>query len=202
MREQTGVTATTVNKMIRDAGIVYFNLDLAALRATGLDAAITPATLLGATDGGNTFTAGRTLRQMEADGLLGPTKGFVRRESVAPVLTVNPIEITSGTVVKALAGATGSDTAGTVDQFQEITGGEIASGSYIDNVALVTYRNNAGTVEPGVIFVVENCLVLDAPDFGTTENDEMVLALGFAGHFDPASPGVEPWRVFHQDTIA
>lgn len=202
MKEQTGVTAQTVNRLIRDAGIVYFNLDLTALEGTGLEASKTGATLLGATRGGNSFNPGRTMRQMEADGLLGPTKGFVRRESVAPVLTVNPVEITSGVVIKALAGATGVDTAGTTDQFQKITGGEVADGSYISNVALITYRHNAGTLEPGVIFVVENALALEAPDFGTSEDDEMVLSLGFAAHFDPASPGVEPWRIYHQDTIA
>lgn len=202
MKAQTGVTAQTVNRLIRDAGIVFFNLDLAALETTGLDAAKTGATLLGGTRGGNSFNPGRTFRQMEADGLLGPTKGFVRRETVAPVLTVNPIEITSGNVIKALAGSSGVDTAGTIDQFQKITGGEIANGSYIDNVALITYRDNAGTVEPGVIFVVENALALEAPDFGTSEDDEMVLSLAFAAHFDPASPGVEPWRLYHKDTIA
>jgi|SRR5690625_989345 len=202
MREYSGVTADSVNNIIDSAGIVYFNVDVESIRTGDVASALTGATLFGATDGGNSFNPGRTMRQIEADGLLGPTKGFQRRGEVAPVLTVNGLEITAGNVIKAIAGATGAALTGG-GMGQEITGGEVKPESYLDNVALVTYNQDAsGEITPIAIFVVENALALDAPEFASADADEMVLSVDFAGHFDPAKPGEEPWRIFHRDAIA
>lgn len=201
MREITGVSPTTVNHMIRDAGKVYFNMTLADLRSaatiSAVKTAIATGTELGATRGGSSFALGRTFRNMEADGLLGPTKNLRRLERVEPVLTVNPVEITADNIVKAIAGGAGADTAG--GALQEITGGEAAATDYIGNVVLLTHHRSAD--EP-VLFVLTDCLAVNAPDFGTTDNDEMVLSLEFAAHFDPASAGVEPWSIFTHETIA
>lgn len=201
MREITGVTATTVNHLIRDAGKVYFNVTLADLRSavdiSAVKTAIATGTVMGATRGGNTFNPNRTFRQMGADGLLGRTKGLQRLESSDPTLTVNPIEVTPDNIIKALAGSSGADTSG--GALQEITGSDVSDSDYIGNVTFVTHHRSED--EP-VIFVLENCLVLNAPDFGTSDNDEMVLSVEFQAHFDTGSPGVEPWSIFTHDTVA
>lgn len=202
MKSYSGITSSTVNNIISSAGIVYFNIDLSDLDAGDTADALTAGTILGATKGGNTFNPGRTMRHIEADGLLGPTKGFQRRTEVAPVLSVNGLEISAKNIIKAMAGATGVDTTGTTNKWQKITGDEVKPASYIGNVALVTYnQNSSGAIAPIAIFVIKNALALDAPNFGTQDNDEMVLNIDFAGHFDPESPGVEPWVIYHRDLV-
>jgi hypothetical protein len=75
----SAVTTNTASRLVIDAGVVYYNVDVASLEdgtaSTPVADAKASGTLLGATRGGNVFTAGRTMREMEADGKLGPTKG-------------------------------------------------------------------------------------------------------------------------------
>lgn len=199
MQGRSGVTADTPSRLIFDAGEAYFNLDLTALEATGLDGALTDAIKVGATRGGSTFNPNRSIRQMEADGLLGPTRGMHRRESVAPVLTINFLEMTVENLLKAFAGATAENVGTTPDDYALITGGPILDTSYIDNVALLaTYT---GTPGKPVLIVVENALALNAPDFTTADQDEVVLAVPFAGTFSPSDYTAEPWRIYHPTAI-
>jgi len=196
---RTGLSATTPDALILDAGELYFNIDVSALEATDLASALTAGTAVGGTRGGSTFNPGRTLRDIPADGKLGPTKGLIRRQNVAPVLTVNMLEMTPDNLIKAIAGAAGADTGATTDDYQKITGGPIESGDYITNVALLaTY---SGTTNP-VIILVENAIVMEAPEIGTVDEDEVVMSVAFAGTFDPANPTTEPWAIYHPTTIA
>lgn len=196
---RSGISADTPDRLILDAGEAYFNIDISALESTDIASALSAGTKLGATRGGSTFNANRSLRDIPADGKLGPVKGMIRRQNVAPVLTINLLEMTPENLTKAIAGATGADTGATTDDMQKISGGEIASASYIDNVALVaTY---SGTDNP-VIIVVLNAIVMEAPEIGTVDEDETVLSAPFAGTFDPATPGTEPWNIYHPTTVA
>lgn len=196
---RSGISANTPDRLVLDAGELYFNISIADLEATALATALASGTAVGATRGGSTFNPGRSLRDIPADGKLGPTKNLIRRQNVAPVLTVNMLELTPENLIKAIAGASGADTGATTDDYQKITGGPIEAADYITNVALLaTY---AGTTNP-VIIVVENAIVMEAPEIGTVDEDEVVLAVPFAGTFDPANPTVEPWAIYHPTTIA
>jgi len=90
-----GVSAETQNRMIIDAGAIYFGF---------LDAD-NPGTLLGATRGGNVFEATRTIRRMEVDGARGPVKGMRRLESVEAIIKANMLELTAENFRRAIAGA-------------------------------------------------------------------------------------------------
>jgi len=119
----SGVTTNTASRLVIDAGVVYYDIDVTALEdgsaSTPVADAKASGTLLGATRGGNVFSSGRTMREMEADGKLGPTKGFKRRQEVAATLQVNLLEVTSDTLAEVFAGSN-SATAGL---FTKITGG-------------------------------------------------------------------------------
>lgn len=198
MQGRSGVSATSAENLILDAGHAYANIDLTALESTDVATALTAGVSLGATRGGSSFAPGRTLRQIPADGLLGPTKGFIRRQTVAPVLTVNLLEMTPENLIKMIAGASGADTGALTDDTQKITGGPIEAADYLDNVAIVaTY---SGTTVP-VIIVVKNAIVLEAPNLATADEDETVTAVPFAGTFDPADLTDEPWAIYHPTTI-
>jgi hypothetical protein len=91
-----GVSTSTADRLLKEAGVVYLDF----YNATE------PGTLLGATQGGNTFEINRTLRDIRPDGAKGPVKGFRRLEEVVATLKVNLLEITAENLRMALAGAT------------------------------------------------------------------------------------------------
>ena len=192
----SGVTSNTASRLVIDAGVVYYNIDVTSLEdgtaSTPVADAKASGTLLGATRGGNVFSSGRTMREMEADGKLGPTKGFKRRQEVAATLQTNLLEVTADTLAKAFAGSN-STTAGS---FTKLTGGEIAAADYLSNIALFgTYTSGTGDTDV-VVVVLENVLAIEAPDFSLSDEDELVMPVTFGAHFDASTPTTEPWAIY------
>jgi len=192
----SGVTSNTASRLVIDAGVVYYNIDVTSLEdgtaSTPVADAKASGTLLGATRGGNVFSSGRTMREMEADGKLGPTKGFKRRQEVAATLQTNLLEVTADTLAKAFAGSN-STTAGS---FTKLTGGEVAAADYLSNIALFgTYTSGTGDTDV-VVVVLENVLAIEAPDFSLSDEDELVMPVTFGAHFDASTPTTEPWAIY------
>lgn len=193
---RSGISAATAANMVLDAGEVWFNIDVDALEdGTASDPwadaiAATTAVKLGGTRGGNSFNPNRTIRQMPVDGAIGPVKGFNRRQSSAPVLTVNLLELTPENLERAIAGAN-SATAGL---FEKITGGEIEDADYITNVAFATTLK--GEDNP-IVIVIQNALVMEAPEFSAVDEDETVLTVAFTGHVLATAPNTEVFAIYH-----
>ena len=191
---RSGLSTLTANNTVLDAGEVWFNIDTALLESAGWDDAIgvgTGAVRVGGTRGGNTFSPGRTIREMPVDGAIGPVRGFNRRASSRPALTVNMLELTVANLEHAIAAAT---TSSTTSDLTKLVGDEITDGKYITNVAIATTLK--GEVEP-VVIVIENALVLEAPEFSFADEDEMVLSVTFVGHTLSSDPNVEAFSVYH-----
>lgn len=194
-----GLTDDTFRSLILDAGAVYFNIDLTALEAAAsfedaVENAIATAVPIGATRGGATFNANRELREIEADGQLGATRGLVRRTNVRPTLTVNLLEQTLDNLRRQFPGAV-VETAGV---WERITGGAITDSTYVTNVALVTTYGEEGQF---IVIVVENALVMESPDFTTEDKNEVATAVTFVGCFSGVNAS-EPWRVYVPPTAS
>lgn len=190
MQGMSGVSAATPGRLILDAGTVYFNIDEDAIMTGDVADAIAGATALGATRGGATFEPGRSFREIEVDGVLGPAKGMSRRDRIEPTLTVTFVEMTKGNLTKAIAGAVSTNG----PSYTRIEGGEIKATDYIENVALLaTY---SGTDDP-VIVVVRNALVTEGLSLAFEDRNEVASEVVFAGHFDLADPAREPWAIYH-----
>lgn len=188
-----GLTDDTFRSLILDAGAAYYNVDLEALEEgetteDAVEAAIATAIPIGATRGGATFNANRELRQIEADGQLGPTKGLIRRTTVAPVLGVTLLEQTAENLRRQFPGAV----VATTGEFQKITGGPIRPETHIDNVALITTYGEEGKF---IVLVVENALVMESPEFATEDKNEVGTTVNYAGCFSGVN-AAEPWRVY------
>lgn len=188
-----GLTDQTFESLILDAGALYEGIDITALEAggnvkTSVENAIANARPLGATRGGASFTAGRTLREIEADGQLGPTMGLIRRTEVRAALTVTLLEQTIDNLRLQFAGAVVEPKG----PFERITGGPITNDTYIDNVALVTTYGEEGKF---IVLVVENCLVLESPEFATEDKNEVATEVTFNACFSGANAG-EPWAAY------
>lgn len=190
----SGITTATPDNLVLDAGVVYANIDIAALESTGWTAAIAQADNLGATRGSATFNANRTLREVEVNGALGPVQGLIRRQEVRPTLTATLLEQTSEAFTRYLAGA-GSDP--TASGYDKITGGEITDNAYLENIALAARVQGEDSEDP-VIFVLQNVLVHTSPAFTTEDENEMGVETEFVGHFPLTGPQDESevWAVY------
>lgn len=90
---KSGLNAKTPERIFVGAGAVYLNYGLSTQR------------LLGATRGGNEWNLNREIREVEVDGVKGPTKGLRRVVVVRPQITCNLIELSLDNLLKAIAGA-------------------------------------------------------------------------------------------------
>lgn len=196
----SGLTDATFQNLILDAGAVYFNIDIDELEEATADdfedavaEAIADAVPVGATRGGARFNRGLTLREIEADGKLGPTKGLNRRTEVRPVIEVTLLEQTIENIQRQFPGAV-VETAGL---WEKITGGPIVDDTYIDNVALITTFGEEGRL---IVMVVFNALVMESPDFQTEDKNEVATTVAFMGNFAGANAG-EPWAIYHPGEI-
>ena len=202
MQGRSGISINTPDRLLLDAGEAFFNIDLTLLEGTGgVAGALEAGTSVGATRGGSTFSAQRSLREMPADGMLGPVRGMIRRQRVAPVLTLNMLEMTVANLSRFIAGLVTTETGtevGDPDPMTKLTGGEITAAAFMANVALIaTY---SGSTTP-VLIVVKNAIVMDPPDLSMQGEDEAVFTVPFMGTFDPADYTEEPWAIYHPEVL-
>lgn len=97
MTVRSGISSSTPDNIMIDAGAVYLNYGLSNER------------LLGATRGGNAFNINRVVRNIEVDGIKGAVKGLKRVTEINPQITANLIELTVDNLIAAIAGADQSD---------------------------------------------------------------------------------------------
>ena len=220
MQGRFGFNETTPDKLQLDAGEFWANFDIEAFLADAQDEMVDvtdlsdyglnadPAIRLGATEGGGSFDANRDRNEIEFDGQLGRTKGMVRRESVEPELSVELMEFTEQNLGFAIAGSETNDIDDeAITDVIEITGGEIKTTDYIENVVFIGKRSDGKPV----MFEVRNLLV-EAFSLDTDHGDEGTFEVNFQAHFDPeectldqygAKEWVEPWRlVMYSDDAA
>ena len=211
-----GFTESTPDELQLDAGEIWANFDVEAFLEDAQDAETDVTDLadyglneedavqMGATRGGASFNANRDIAEIESDGQLGRTKGMRRRETVEPELEVEFLEFRETVLEKAIAGSVKNDVeaegTGDITDVVEITGGEITTDAYIDNVVFIG-KNSDG--KP-VIFELQNCLAEGDLAIDTDDQDEAVVPITFEGHFDiedatydeyGAREWVEPWRL-------
>ena len=88
------ITADTPKQIVFDAGVVYRNFVSPS----------EPGELIGATRGGSEFNLTLEQREIEADGVPGPLKGFKRIVRVEATLTVNMLALSLDNLKAAIAG--------------------------------------------------------------------------------------------------
>lgn len=186
-----GITTETHKRLLIDAGVVILNYGKGAENGERV---------LGATNGGNTFTVEREIRDMaeNIDGNKGKTKGFRRVVAENAQIVTNLIEVTKANVSLAIAGAIansvpeglGDDTR-FPNGYTDITSGDIDDDSYNDSIAIV------GTLSNGdpIIVIIYNALSDENYELGQTDKEEAVLPVTFSAHWDPEEENTPPWTI-------
>lgn len=195
-----GIREETPHNLWLDAGVLYYNIDVSALRGAGpgqLAAAIAAGTKLGATRGGASFNMNKKMRSMPVDGKRSDISGMMRIEMYEPTLTVHLLEVSQANIEKSMAPM--DTTAYTA--YDEITPSiNIQPGDYFSNVSLITAIS--GKANP-VVLVLSNCIAKENSEIKVSDNDEMVFEVKFVACASLDAPHVIPVSIFYpQDAAA
>lgn len=183
MSRKTGISSQTAQRMVMDAGAVY------------IDYGETSERLFGATREGSTFEVSQEVREIDVDGLRGPTKGFRRVVEEHVRLTVNLLEMTAENVQTALVGAQ-VDANG--NGGQTVTRSlKLSDVAYLENVALVA--DYSGSSDP-VVIKLKNAIVDGDFSLQAQDREESTVELQFTGHFDPENLDESPFEIIFPDT--
>jgi hypothetical protein len=180
MTRKTGVTRQTARRLILDAGAIYLNWGLPDER------------LLGATEGGASFTLEQEIREPEIDGLPGPLAGTRRVTSVHPRITARLLEQTTRNILIEIAGAESEVENG----YDVITreGWVIPESAHIANVAII--GTVSGSENPIVIMIL-NALADGGVELSFEDENEAGPEVQFTGHFDVDNLQAEPWKILN-----
>jgi hypothetical protein len=193
-RSTFGLTSETTKNLVVDAGAVYINFGE------------TDERLLGATQGGSTFSIDQTVEVIEIDGSYGNMKGARRVTASNAGLKIELLEMTTQNLMLAIAGTDATDwtddtdtgaTTPTHDQIRRTR--YLSDLDYITNVALV--GRLTGT-EENIIIVIYNALSDNKLEMKFEDKKEMVLEVNFSAHYDPSDPLTEPWAIYFPKATA
>jgi len=170
---QTGVQ--DVGHMVVDAGALYADYGESGER------------LIGATQGGATFTLQQSIRTPEIDGARGRIMGTRRVYNVVPQLTFSPLELSTDNWRMLIPGATGNApmtrNAYIIDRSVHFT-----------NIALVGTK--VGSDDPLVIKILNALCDVEELEAALEDENEASPEITVTGHFDPNNlDGAEPWEI-------
>lgn len=187
----TGVTADTPKKLLLDAGAFYKNYDFTKTPA------LNAAALIGATQGGGSFSAVPTVRKIEIDGVKGNAKGLSVIDEWVVTMVLNIKEVTAENLVLALGAATSTASTETgLTGYKEITPrNEFLDADYATNITWV--GRLSGAPNDPVIIVVKNALSTNGLSLTMADKAEGVIAATLTGHYDLADSETPPFKIYY-----
>lgn len=185
----TGFTETTPEKLLLDAGAFFKNFEVGT---DTFDSAVLGGKLLGATQGGGTFSAIPTIRQIEIDGIKGRAKGMNAIDEWVVTLSANIKEVSEEILVTSLT--SGSSATGSTG-YKKITGNNyIELTDYINNITWVGKLSGSDTP---VIIQVLNALSTGGLTLQTQDKNEAVIALTFTGNYAADDLDTPPFEIHY-----
>jgi len=193
MARKTGLTKNTVERMVLDAGVVYFNYGKPEQK------------VLGAVRGGSTFTIESEIRDMPFDGVTGIVKGARRFLGTTATLSVNLVEINKELLKVALPGAdydalgtpaTGEDMQPITDETYYIIKREITKTiPELDYGSVSIVAEYSGTAAP-IVITLDNAIADGNLSLAFNDADESVLNITFTAALDPSNLNKEAWSIW------
>lgn len=188
----TGFTANTAKKLLLDAGAFVKDYD----PATDTWDTIKDTKVIGATQGGGSFSAVPTVRRIEIDGVKGAAKGLEALDEWVVTITANVKEVSAEAIALALASST-SAPADQPEGYTKITANNaIDLDDYMENITWI--GRLSGSDKP-VIIVVKNALNTNGLSLTMADKAEGVIALTFTGHYDPTELDSPPFEIYYPE---
>lgn len=188
----SGFTATTAENLLLDAGAFFKNF---VVGTDTFDSAVAANKLLGATQGGGTFSAVPTVRPVPIDGVKGTAKGMQVLDEWVVTLMANIKEVTQESIKNALGAAT---VVNGPTGYKKITANnQIQLTDYIDNVVWV---GKLAKTDTPVVIVVKNAISLGGLTLNMTDKSEGLIPTTFTGHYDATALDTPPFEIYYPDS--
>lgn len=188
----TGFNANTAKKLLLDAGAFVKNFN----PQTDTWDTVKDTKVIGATQGGGSFSAVPTVRRIEIDGVKGAAKGLEALDEWTVTITANVKEISAEALALALA-SSNNDPAGTPTGYNKITANnEIKLTDYLDNI---TWIGKLSGADKPVIIVVKNALCTNGLSLTMADKAEGLIALTFTGHYDTTDLDNPPFEFYYPE---
>lgn len=189
----TGFTANTAKKLLLDAGAFVKNFE----PGTDTWETVKATKVIGATQGGGSFSAVPTVRRVEIDGVKGAAKGLEALDEWVVTITANVKEISADAIALALASSTSAPTEAAPEGYTKITANnEIKLDDYLDNITWI--GKLSGSDKP-VIIVVKNALNTNGLSLTMADKAEGLISLTFTGHYDTDNLDSPPFEIYYPE---
>ncbi len=185
----SGFNKGTAEKLLLDAGAFFKNFDI---EKDTVKQAKKEGKLLGATRGGGKFEAKPVIRSIEIDGVKGRAKGLQVIDAWEVVLGANILEVAEETLRASLTATHEPEDVGDYTKIKAKNYIEIED--YIENI---TFVGKISGQELPVIIQVYNALNIEGLSLTTQDKNEAVIALNFAGCYDPKDLDAPPFAIFY-----
>lgn len=190
----SGFTENTAKKLLLDAGAFFKNFNIST---DTFDTAVTAGKLLGATQGGGTFSAVPTIRPIEIDGVKGVAKGLEVVDTWTVIMTANIKEVGVESIKLALGAAVSAELVApaTPAGYTRITAKpDIQAGDYLDNLTWV--GRLSGSDKP-VIIIVKNALSTNGLSITMADKSEAVIPMTVTGHYAADTLDEVPFEIYY-----
>ena len=188
----SGFTATTAEKLLLDAGAFFKNFTVGT---DTFDSAVTAGKLLGATQGGGTFSAVPTMRRIEIDGVKGAAKGLQVIDEWVVTLMANIKEISEDAIVTALATGVAAD--GPTGYRLIEANNYVQETDYIDNI---TWVGKLSSTDTPVVIQVLNALSTGGLSLTMADKAEGLIPITFTGHYVADNLDNPPFKIYYPDS--
>lgn len=190
----TGFTQDTAKRLLLDAGAFVKDFE----PATDTWDTVKTTKIIGATQGGGSFSAVPTIRRIEIDGVKGAAKGLEALDEWVVTITANVKEVSAEALALALASATNT-AAGTPEGYNKIAANNsIELTDYLENITWI--GKLSGSDQP-VIILVKNALCTNGLSLTMADKAEGVIALTFTGHYDPSELDSPPFEIYYPEVV-
>ena len=190
----TGFTQDTAKRLLLDAGAFVKDFE----PATDTWDTVKTTKIIGATQGGGSFSAVPTIRRIEIDGVKGAAKGLEALDEWVVTITANVKEVSADALALALASSTNT-AAGTPEGYNKIAANNsIELTDYLTNITWI--GKLSGSDQP-VIILVKNALCTNGLSLTMADKAEGVIALTFTGHYDPSELDSPPFEIYYPEVV-
>lgn len=188
-KRMTGYTEKTMTDLQTGAGAYFINFDV---ENDTFSSALAAGKLLGATQGGGTFTAKPTITPIEVDGVPSAAMGMEEVEGWEVTMQANLMEVTPKNIANALgASKTSNAKAG---QYKKIEGRMyIELSDYKGNI---TFLGDVKGYDQPMIIQVYNALATDGININPQDKKVSLVPTTFKGHVSPTDYEVPPFAIF------
>ena len=188
-KRMTGYTEKTMTDLQTGAGAYFINFDV---ENDTFSSALAAGKLLGATQGGGTFTAKPTITPIEVDGVPSAAMGMEEVEGWEVTMQANLMEVTAANIANALgASKTSNAKAGA---YKKIEGRMyIELSDYKGNI---TFLGDVKGYDQPMIIQVYNALATDGININPQDKKISLVPTTFKGHVSPTDYEVPPFAIF------